>query len=625
MRAVIDIETERLVDPEKVHCIVCREIGSDGYKLFENVHENPGPFLEYAEAVDYWIGHNLLGFDFPALKRIVPGFNYDLAQTLDTLVVSRFLKYTIDGGHSLEAWGDRLGFPKVGAELTDFSEYTPLIRDRCIQDTLINVALYEYVLPYTSRLEYAAALETEHRMAALAHSLHKNGMTFYLKDAVTFWEELTARLKELDESLSSSLPSKVEIIKEITPSLTKKGTLNLKDFSWLPKKANDLSFFSPEIEYSIIRITPFNPASLKDIKDYLNDVGWKPTDKTKGHIDFLKSRKKDSDKKAYYEKYGWKVNEENLKTVSKEAPQVVHNLVERLLLASRVSDLEEWIGLTGYALTGTEPPTEEVIIHGTFLPIGAWTQRMAHQNPNMANVPTLARMRALWGVSSGKKQVGVDAEGIQMRIFAHYVNDKELINAIVSGRKEDQTDIHSVNRKALGTVCQTRDAAKTFIYAWLLGAGVSKVAEILGCSFDEAKRAVTEFIEFYPGLGVLKNTQIPEDFRRGYFIGLDGRPVVTPSSSDHYVLAGYLQNGEAIVMKRAAVYIDQQIKLQGLPVKFMNFVHDEFQFECDPSEEVLTRISELAKDGIVRQGIELNLNCPLAAEAKIGNNWQECH
>src|SRR5690606_27859221 len=126
---------------------------------------------------------------------------------------------------------------------------------------------------------------------------------------------------------------------------------------------------------------------------------------------------------------------------------------------------------------------------------------------------------SLWRARPGHRLIGTDADGLQMRIFAHYVNDEELINALIRGSKEDKTDIHSVHERKLGQPCKSRDAAKTFIYAWLLGAGLGKVSEILECSMAEARSAVESFIKSYPLLSWLKKEQIPADASRGYFVG----------------------------------------------------------------------------------------------------------
>jgi DNA polymerase-1 len=266
---------------------------------------------------------------------------------------------------------------------------------------------------------------------------------------------------------------------------------------------------------------------------------------------------------------------------------------------------------------------------------------MAHQRPNMANIPVAKRspkdnefeklsndinddMRRLWTARPGYRLVGVDADGIQMRIFAHYVNDERLTNALISGNKDSGSDIHSVHQRALGDVCRSRDDAKTFIYAWLLGAGLRKVAEILHCSQSGAKTAVDSFIGFYPGLAHLKATQIPQDASRGYFVGLDGRYVVVPS--EHKVLAGYLQNGEKIIMSRAFVSWHKELRKLGIPFVLRNFIHDEWQTEVPDEEEIAQEVARVQSEALARQTEELGLRCPvIAGKPSFGYTWQETH
>jgi DNA polymerase I len=257
-------------------------------------------------------------------------------------------------------------------------------------------------------------------------------------------------------------------------------------------------------------------------------------------------------------RYGWQCNEMNLSTLPEDAPEGGRNLAEWLTLEGRRSSLEEWI----------KHVKDDGRIHGRFTHIGAWTGRMAHSAPNQANIPAAfhgtpktaveivkdeydGRMRCLWTVEDGNYLVGTDAEGIQLRILAHLMKSDEYIHAIVSGRKEDETDIHNVNRKALGISHVTRDMAKTFIYAFLLGAGVAKVATILKVNQREAGEAIDNFMNSIQGLSDLKKKVIPHVAKRGWFRGLDGRKVPVPS--EHKALAGMLQNGEAVVMKHSAI------------------------------------------------------------------------
>lgn len=339
------------------------------------------------------------------------------------------------------------------------------------------------------------------------------------------------------------------------------------------------------------------------------------------------TKKKD---KEHYNRYGWTVDETNLATLPKTAPQAAKDLVKWLTLEGRRKSLTEWLNCVG----------DDNKIHGKYWPIGAWTHRMSHSNPNQANIASpfagtpqtpveeiKARydgaMRNLWKASDGAWLVGTDAEGIQLRLLAHYMKSQEYVDAICKGKKEDETDIHNMNKKALGPICRTRDDAKTFIYAFLLGASIPKVAEILNCSTKEASQAVNNFLIALPGLKRLKEWTIPNDARRGYFIGLDGRKV--SCNSEHHMLAGYLQNGEAVIMKHANVLWRTRAKAEGIPFKQVNFVHDEWQTEVYGTREQAERLGFIQRQALEDIGKELNVFCSLAGNTEIGKTWLETH
>lgn len=664
MKVIIDIEANGL-DPDIIWCIVCRDVETGEVYAFEQVSENPKAFLDFASSVSHWICHNIIGYDGPALRKCLgtrkPYYSTPIGRALrvlprvdnctDTLVISRLLNFGVSGGHSLEAWGSRFGVQKVGTDIRDWSKYDPSMLQRCLSDTEINLRLYEYQLPYLRKSEFQRALQLEHQAAADCRELHDTGFEFDLNSAIYLKDILQEKLNEIDNQLISSFSSSVVVRKEFTPQLTKAGTLAKKDFFWVPEKdgVKDLSFFKPEETYSLVSIEPFNPGSLQQIIDRLWDAGWKPTEKTKGYIEYLKDRGDDPVKLERYQRYGWKVTDENLLTLPDSAPPAAKRLVERLLLASRISDLEEWI-----AAAEPQEPVERFLegarttptgtvrhrIHGSFTSIGAWTHRMSHSKPNMANIPKSKHsdketdldklsnqinddMRSLWVCTPGWRLIGTDADGIQMRIFAHYVNDKRLIESLIKGDKKLGTDIHSLNRKALGEPCQSRDDAKTFIYAWLLGAGIPKVAEILRCSVADARQSCVSFLEFYPGLKYLKETVIPADARRGFFYGIDNRAVICDNS--HLMLAGYLQNGESVVMKLARQIWKEDFVKERIPHKFVNFVHDEWQTEVPDDDEIAKLAGMIQVNAIIKAGELLNLNCPLNGETKIGYNWKDTH
>jgi DNA polymerase I len=329
-------------------------------------------------------------------------------------------------------------------------------------------------------------------------------------------------------------------------------------------------------------------------------------------------------------RYGWQCNEMNLSTLPEDAPEGGRNLAEWLTLEGRRSSLEEWI----------KHVKDDGRIHGRFTHIGAWTGRMAHSAPNQANIPAAfhgtpktaveivkseydGRMRCLWTVEDGNYLVGTDAEGIQLRILAHLMKSDEYIHAIVSGRKEDETDIHNVNRKALGISHVTRDMAKTFIYAFLLGAGVAKVATILKVNQREAGEAIDNFMNSIQGLADLKKKVIPHVAKRGWFRGLDGRKVPVPS--EHKALAGMLQNGEAVVMKHSAITWTTAARKLGIKYKLVTWPHDEWQTEVEGSMNDAELLGNIQRQSIVDTGKKLSILCPLAGSTDIGRTWGDTH
>ena len=587
-------------------------------------------FEEYVLTVEKWVAHNGLCFDFTVCDRLLgTSFLHCIWSLIDTLVLSRLIDYNIEGGHSLEAWGIRLGYPKI--EFHEFDVYSEEMLTYCVRDVDLLYKLFiEIFLPYYESEEWQPAIELEHTCAILAEEMSATGFPFDIDTARLLFTQFTERLAVLDKEIISAFPPKVILQKQITPRATKHGTIHKGDFRWLKPTDGrvDLSPYSIGCPFSRVEFVNFNPGSVKQIVERMNQAGWEPVEKTKKHqeiereLKLCRSRIKRAqllDSLKELQLTGWKVSEKNLETLPEDAPKAAHKLRERLILARRVSTLEEWIGAYRED-TGR--------IHGTFNTLGCWTHRTSHVGPNFANIVSIDKpygkdLRSLWRADENHYLVDVDAAGIQLRVLAHYMDDPVFTEALVNGREEDETDVHNLNRKALGEVCLTRKVAKTFIYSWLLGAGVGMTAKVLTCSTSLAKAARESFENFYPGLKNLKQVIIPEDALRGYFVGLDNRKV--KCSSEHKMLSGYLQNGEAVVMKTAWVIANDRIQREGIASRFINFVHDEFVCLVDRSVELAELTKKILADAIREAGEQLNLKCPMSGNGDYGITWSEVH
>ena len=326
----------------------------------------------------------------------------------------------------------------------------------------------------------------------------------------------------------------------------------------------------------------FNPASRQQISKRLQGIGWKP--------------------KKYTEKGSVIVDESVLRGVNIPEAKLI---CEYLLLQKRLSQVTSWI----------EAATNQHRVHGKVITNGAVTGRMTHHSPNLAQIPSVhaeygSECRKQWVVDPGYKLVGIDASGLELRMLAHYMEDEEYTKEVVDG------DIHTKNQLAAGL--DTRAKAKTFIYAFLYGAGPKKIGSITGTN---GTVIIDKFMKNVPALAKLKEKIAVNLRNKGSLPGLDGRRLFI--RSEHAALNTLLQGAGAVVMKKALVIFDKYIKLHELDAHFVANVHDEWQLEVKEEEAEL--VGQLGVKAIIEAGKALRLNCPLDGEYKVGDNWKQTH
>ena len=631
--AVIDIETDDL-RATLVHCIVTYDEGV-GFKLWLAPFTD---FLEYAKGIDRWVGHNAATFDIPVLNKLL-GLGVDPTTVIDTMVLSRLINFMQYPSHSLENIGSAMGVPK--GNFHDFTTLTMSMVWYCYGDVQITLKKWKTQLRLALDPTWGVSMRCEHAINILGSEMSDDGFYFNKQQGELILAELQERIDAVEATFQEIWPPQLQEVGSIKYRMTNDGMLYknvsaaMENYPKTTIRGGDLILYD---------FVGFNPGSSKDRVDKLWEAGWEPYEKTDTHYRFSMNARPGQmwgktkltkeayeEKKKYFEYYGWTVNDDNLATLPTNSPPGAKALSEWLCLLGRKNGLVERLNAVG----------SDLRIHARFSHIGAWTHRMSHSNPNLANISSPfhsdegpknavevvkdlydAKLREMFCVESGLL-VGTDAESIQLRILAHYLRNDEYVHAIVSGRKEDESDIHNLNRRALGVGGITRSHAKTFIYAWLLGAGVGKVARILGCSMATAKAAVESFIASTKGLGELKRGEIRRDANRGYFVGLDGRRVI--AKSEYHMLAGYLQNGEAVIMKHANLLWREWADKEKIQYKQVNFVHDEWQTQVYDSRDAAERIGVLQCDSLTEVGKRLNCYCPLSGETSIGHNWLETH
>lgn len=539
-------------------------------------HKEPKTLIPLINKADKVIAHNLIGFDGPVLNRCW-GTTLSLKKSMDTLLLSRLFSPDIEGGHSLDAWGKRLGGKKKSDyqrlywrrkgvrqyDKKDMSHWNnpdiPLMAAYCKRDVELLVRVYERLSNEVN--DWGESIALEHAVANIVRQQEERGFFFDRKAATSLLSQVSSELADIEGNLQSVFPPIV------TERVSAKTGKRLKD----------------DVEM-------FNPGSRQQIAKRLQGLGVKFDKVTeKGNII---------------------IDERVLSKIDLPEAKL---MARYLLLQKRVSQISSWF----------DEVKDDGAIHGRVITNGAVTGRMTHHSPNMAQIPNSGsefgpECRACFKARDGYSLVGADASGLELRMLAHYMRDSAYVKTVVEGSSKDGTDVHTKNQKAAGL--PTRDHAKTFIYAFLYGAGPGKIGSIVGGGPTEGKRLISRFLRATPSLQKLRD-KVAVYAGKGYVPGLDGRKIWV--RSEHAALNSLLQGAGAIVMKKALVLLQKKIKCARIDVHFVANVHDEWQMEVEQGKEEV--VGKMAVEAIEEAGRYFNLRCPLTGEWNAGLTWKDTH
>ncbi len=556
-KVIFDIETTLTAD--KIWCIVCKHKGTYYQFRQDKLHR----FEEFIKQTDEVIGHNIIGFDIPVLNRF---FGYDLfkkCKITDTLILSRLLNPMLEGGHSLRNWGEKLYKKKY--EFDQFDYFSEEMLRYCRNDVDLTEKLYNFLS--RKMTDFGKSIELEHKVAHIIQKQHEKGFMIDVVGAHMLQAKFKEDMNTLQDKVRQTFPPlKIET-------------------EFIPKSNNKTRGYVKGVPFTKVKFKEFNLGSRQQIGERLIMLGWKPKKKTdKGHI----------------------IVDEKVLSEIKNIPEA-ELIKEFLMLQKRIAQVSSWI----------EATREDGRVHGKVITNGTVTGRMSHQSPNMAQVPAVyspygKECRALWIANKGYKLVGVDASGLELRMLAHYMNDKDYIHEVVNG------DIHTTNQIAAGL--ESRDESKTFIYAFIYGAGSKKIGSIIGGSERDGERVKEKFLRATPSLRSLRE-KVERIASRRWVRGLDQRKIII--RYPHAALNTLLQGAGATVMKYALTLLEEYVKIKQIKALPVVNVHDEFQYEVE--EKRADEFGMLAVQSIIDAGKQLNVRCPLNGKYKIGNNWSETH
>ena len=585
-KLVFDIEADGL-DPTQIWCVCAKYVGTPEVHTFTDV----ATFKAFIKDVDEVIGHNVIGYDVPVLERLWD-IDFSNVKITDTLVLSRLSEPSKLGGHSLKKWDEYLHFPKD--EYSDWSRLTPEMIEYCKQDVKVTEAVYKTVLKDLEGFS-DVCVELEHKVTTIINQQQINGWLIDEREANVLHAELCERKQGLVDKVLETfkpLPTfiKLNVLKH---PMKANGQPSMAYAKQMARGAH----FNDKREWGCIEYPEFNLASRQQIVRYLEHFGWTPT--------------------KFTDKGNAMVDESVLKGIT-NIPECVM-IAEYFLISKREAMLRNILGKVG----------DDTRIHGYVNTNGAVTGRMTHSDPNMAQIPASKhddKGELIWGIEGGygadfrnifKAEegyviVGCDASGLELRMLAHYMNDEGYTNEILHG------DIHTANQVAAGL--QSRNQAKTFIYAFLYGAGDAKVGSIINGGAKDGKRLKTKFLNNTPPLRDLRE-RVGKAAKRGYVKGLDGRKIWI--RSEHAALNSLLQGAGAIVMKKALTILDDCATIAGLDYKFVGNIHDEYQTEV--LKEHADAFGVLAVEAIREAGQAFEMRCPLDGEYKVALTWAGTH
>ena len=596
---VFDLETNGLYDDvNEIFCIVLYDVTRKQTLTFGP--DSIDSALQLIANADVLIGHNIIFYDIPVIRKLYPDLLNKQQHVIDTLICTRLIwpkekLFDLDFNHyhavppglrgsaGLKAWGYRLSDNKI--DFKDFSQYSQEMLDYCVQDVNVTHRLFQHIQKQTIA---ESSYQLEHGFAHAIERQIRSGFPFDVDQCLDLVDGLERRKAEIEAKL-----------KEIFPPIEHE--------EWFTPKVNNAKRgYVKGVPFRKVRKEEFNPGSRQQIIDRLKSkYNWQPTNVTDKGNAIL-----DDD------------------VLEKLPYPEAKPLAEYMLLKKRLGQIKEgknaWLKLV----------SPEGCMHGDLITNGCITGRASHRNPNMGQVPAAyspygKECRSLFHAPDDWVLIGADAKALELRCLAGYLaiwDHGEYGNVVI----DDAQDIHTYNQKMFGVA--TRDISKRLLYGILYGCGHLKAGSIINPEEKDEDRlrtmgrfAIDSFYANVPALQKLKETLNKNLTERGHLLGLDRRPLYC--RSDFKALNVLLQSAGAILMKQVVINVHNALEnnnlIYGKHWHQHAMIHDEIQLSCVPGLE--EKIIELVLQAFVDAGDFYGFRCKIEGDAKTGYNWFNTH
>ena len=610
---IFDIEANDLLPKiNHIYMVVFKKVGTEEFTVFTDDDPAHRPLSDMEdwikENVTTLIAHNGVRYDIPALKKVL---GYTLPKginVIDTLIVSRLNNWPnkrLKGKHSLAAWGEYLGYPKI--DFHDFSGYSEEMLRYCKQDCIVNEEIYRFVMHEAKTWidkypKYRQALRMEHDMAHYVAEQTENGWLFDFKRCQELIGEITSKMKEIEDTVEPHLGNIIKLIDKEPkkPQYKKNGEYTAVSArvigEYLGKHVSPEDALKAEppmeagTEFQRQQVIPAGMGQQDSVKNYLEELGikWTEWNWKKVGGEFIKT--------------GPKLNEKDIKAIGHPHADMI---ADYYTLRSRRSILQGWM----------EQDNGDGRLRGDVMDLGTATGRHSHKV--IANIPNGnavygKEIRELFICPEDKVIISADGASYQIRLLAHYLKDEEYTDTVLNG------DAHQRHADIAGV---QRHTAKPLFFAIIFGAGAGKCAAIIKGSQSEGKKIRDKLIGGIPNFSTLIEKAQDTAKLNGWIPGLDGRKVYT---EEPYKAVNYLiQSAEAILMKNTIVSINKAFEDNDIPAKQLLMYHDECSWEVEP--EYVDRCKHIIQHYFSEAPKQFGVEIMEAGDILVGRDYYEVH
>lgn len=641
MILVADIEADGFYDTVSViHCIVTKDKESgDVKRFFDSPLRGVLPDGNIAEGVKYLaeaemvVGHNWIDYDSRVIRKFYPSFPVDVHKIRDTYIRSLMFdphrerhfncpvsKVTSSGRqmigpHGLENWGYIVGRGKVGHE--DWTKLSVEMVHRCVEDVHITDLVDDYLIKESGDWDWSTSEWIEKRFRQILSEQEGYGWLFDMEKAKACIEDLTKRVEEIDAEILPRIPKRMVSDKKTYKQVGKKnGGYHTNFIKWFESSGigEEFSMSSFCGDHCRISYETINLASDAQIKEYLLSVGWEPTE-----WNYKKDgRRLEKDANGEPIPTSPKLTEDSFESLFDDTGKLV---AERITLCHRRSQIQGWIDAVR--------PDGRIGAGGNS--VGTNTGRVTHRV--VVNVPKAEdkvfygkEMRSLFTVPAGKRLVGADLSALEDRLAGHHTFKYD------GGKYAEELLKGDPHQKTADLFGCSRHKGKTANHALKYGAQFPKLATIIECSPEKAKKLWFTWWDNHPSLKALKEALERALEKRGFlkgnklskdaFIkGIDGRKIFLRSA--HSIMNARIQNAGSVVNKLTTIYIQEGVEANWLDAHFVGNFHDESQSEV--AEDDVEEYRKIVSQAVDRVNDFFKFKIPMGIESKVGSNWMETH